>query len=275
MNARDEISFPSYANAFDQGLTLEALRARVPAVFASGADERLSDHYSFIPTSRVLSALMDAGFIAVDARQTQARHTSPLYARHVVRLRRRMETVQLRGYSLPEVVFLNSHDGTSRYELRLGIFRLVCSNGLIVSRGAFPAYCVAHRGKVVDEVVASALKVSEQFERLAAQVERMEARRLTRDEQVHFAERAIALRFPDPTRSGMHPSQLLTVRRREDLGDDLYTITNRVQEHLCRGGANRRAADGRLTRMRRITSIKREIELNSQLWDLATEVIAA
>jgi len=123
--------------------------------------------------------------------------------------------------------------------------------------------------------VASALKVSEQFERLAAQVERMEARRLTRDEQVHFAERAVALRFPDPTRSGMHPSQLLTVRRPEDLGDDLYTITNRVQEHLCRGGANRRAADGRLTRMRRITSIKREIELNSQLWDLATEVIAA
>ena len=67
----------------------------------------------------------------------------------------------------------------------------------------------------------------------------------------------------------------MTVRRPEDLGDDLYTITNRVQEHLCRGGANRRGADGRLTRMRRITSIKREIELNSQLWDLATEVIAA
>jgi hypothetical protein len=144
----------------------------------------------------------------------------------------------------------------SRYELRLGIFRLVCSNGLIVSRGAFPAYCVAHRGKVVDEVVASALRVSGQFEGLAAQVERMEARQLTRDEQLHFAERAIALRFPDPTRRGMHPSQLLTVRRPEDLAGDLYTITNRVQEHLCRGGANRRAADGRLTRMRRITSIR-------------------
>ena len=40
--------------------------------------------------------------------------------------------------SVPEVVFLNSHDGTSAYQLRMGIFRVVCTNGLIVSRGCVP-----------------------------------------------------------------------------------------------------------------------------------------
>lgn len=275
MTTNSDLSFPSHANVFDRGLSLEAVRERAPAVFAVSAHERLTAQYTFVSTAQVVNVLMDAGFIPVDARQTQARRASAMHARHVVRLRRRVETVELKGASVPEVVFLNSHDGTSRYELRLGLFRLVCSNGLIVSRGAFPAYCVAHRGDVVDEVVASAVKVSEQFESLAAQVERMEARQLSRAEQVRFAERALALRYPDPSQSGMSPSQLLIVRRPEDLANDLYTITNRVQEHLCRGGASRRTASGRLTRMRGISSIKREIDLNGRLWDLATEVLAA
>jgi putative addiction module killer protein len=92
----------------------------------------------------------------------------------------------------------SSHDGTSAYQLRMGLFRVVCTNGLIVSKGAFPAYCVSHRGNVVDEVIEAALKVSEQFETLAVQVERMEQRRVMKDEQLRFAERALALRYPDP-----------------------------------------------------------------------------
>jgi hypothetical protein len=274
MNSTFDLSFSSYANAFDRGLSLEAVRARAPAVFASAAHERTSSKYTFIPTERVLTGMMSAGFVPVEARQTQARRASPVHARHVVRLRRRFETVQLKG-SVPEVVFLNSHDGTSAYQLRMGLFRVACTNGLIVSRGAFPAYCVSHRGNVVEEVIAGALKVSEQFESLAIQVDRMEQRRMQKDEQLRFAERALALRYPDPTLAGMQPSQLLNCRRVEDTGDDLWTSLNRVQEALLRGGLSRRSANGRLTRTRRITSIREDVRLNSQLWDLASEVLAA
>ena len=52
-------------------LSLDALRERAPAVFASAAHERTSAKYTFIPTERVLSGLMNAGFVPVDARQTQ------------------------------------------------------------------------------------------------------------------------------------------------------------------------------------------------------------
>jgi hypothetical protein len=217
---------------------------------------------------------MNVGFVPVDVRQTRARRASPLHARHMVRLRRRFETVKLND-SVLEVLFLNSHDGTSAYQLRMGIFRVVCTNGLIVSRGAFPAYCVPHRGNVVDEVIVGALKVTERFESLAARVERMEQRHLPKDDQVRFAEQALALRFPDPAQSGMEPAQLLTCRRVEDLGDDLWRITNRVQENLLRGGLSRRSASGRLMRTRQITSIKHDIQINSQLWDLASAMLAA
>ena len=114
MNATSELSFSSHANAFDRGLSLDAVRTRAPAVFAASADERLSPKYTFLPTERVLTGLMSAGFLPVDARQASARRGSPLHARHVVRLRPRFETVQLRD-SVAEVVFLNSHDGTSAY----------------------------------------------------------------------------------------------------------------------------------------------------------------
>ena len=215
MNALSTLSFSSHASAFNRGLSLDTLHERTPAVFASAPYERTSSKYTFIPTERVLNGLMGAGFVPVDARQTQARRSSPAHARHMLRLRRRFETIALKD-AIPKIVFLNSHDGTSAYQLRMGSYRVVCTNGLIVSRGAFPAYCVSHRGDVVEEVVMGALKMAEEFDRLAAQVERMELRRLLKDEQLRFAEAALAIRFPDPTQRGMQPSQLPEDHHREE-----------------------------------------------------------
>jgi hypothetical protein len=191
----------------------------------------------------------------------------------MVRLRRRFETVHLKD-SVPEVVFLNSHDGTSSYQLRLGLFRAVCTNGLIVSVGAFPAYCVAHRGDIVDEVVTVALEASERFETLAGRVERMEQRLLAQDEQLGFARKALALRFPELDKAGMQPSQLLGCRRVDDSSNNLWTVFNRVQENLLGGGLIRHTESGRLSRTRRITSIREDVRLNGRLWDLAEEVLA-
>lgn len=187
MNTVASLAVSTHANAFQRGLSVEHIRVLAPAVFASSAHERMSERYTFIPTEWVLSGLVQAGFVPVDARQAQARKVHPMYARHVVRLRRRFETVGLRD-AIPEVVFLNSHDGTSAYQIRLGLYRVICINGLIVSRGAFPAWCVSHREGIVDEGVAGALELSERFEQLALRVERMEQGRLAKDEQLQLAE---------------------------------------------------------------------------------------
>ena len=274
MQTSTDLSFARHDNVFGRTLSLEALRQQAPAVFAASADEHRSPRYTFIPTERVLTGLMQAGFVPVETRQTQARTASPLHARHVVRLRRRLETVALRD-SIPEIVFLNSHDGSTAYQLRVGLYRAICTNGLIVSRSVFPTLSVAHRGNIVDDVVTHALGLSERFDILAAQVERMEQRRLFKDEQLAFAGRALALRYPDVARAGMAPSRLLNCRRIEDGGEDLYSVLNRVQENLLGGGLTRRSASGRLVRTRRITSIREDVRINSGLWDLAAEVLAA
>jgi len=96
-----DLSQSSHSSAFQQVLSPEVLRQSVPAAFAPSAHERLSASYTFVPTARVLDALCQAGFIPVEARQTRSRATSPLHARHLIRLRRRLETVSLRE-SVPE-----------------------------------------------------------------------------------------------------------------------------------------------------------------------------
>ena len=111
MDTSTNVSFSRYANIHSNSLTLEDVRRRAPAVFAESAHERTSSSYTFIPTDRILTGLMRAGFVPVDARQARARYSN-LHARHVIRLRRRVETIQLRD-SVPEIVCLNSHDTTS------------------------------------------------------------------------------------------------------------------------------------------------------------------
>lgn len=274
MNTLPVPSNSSYANAFDDALSLEQVRLRAPAVFAGQAHQRMSARYGFIPTQRVLQGLLEAGFTPVDARQAQTRRLSPQHARHLVRLRRRYETVSLKD-SVPEVVCLNSHDGTSGYQMRMGLFRVICTNGMIVSNGAFPGYCICHRGNVVEEVIRAALELAAQFPLLAKQVERMEACQLNEHEQIRLAERALALRYPQPAFCGLQPAQLLRCRRVEDAGSDLWRTLNRVQENLLRGGLSRQSASGRLVRTRGITAIRQEVRLNTALWDLAVERLAA
>ena len=225
----------AYGSAFARTLSSETLQHTAPAVFAPTAHERLTAAYTFVPTGRVLEALAEAGFFPVEARQTKTRTASPLHARHLIRLRRRLEVVALKE-AVPELLLLNSHDGTSAYQLKLGLYRAVCTNGLVVSVGSMPAWRVLHRGNVVDEVVRGALEMSERFGVLATQVERMERTILDEDQRLAFATEALALRFPNDRPGAVTPADLLRPRRSEDVGDDLWHVLNVLQEALLQGG---------------------------------------
>jgi hypothetical protein len=258
---------PSHSSAFQTALTADALRARVPAIYAPGAHERTSSSYTFVSTERVLDALGSVGFVPVEARQA-ARARSPMHARHLIRFRRRCETVALRD-SVPELLLLNSHDGTSAYQLRVGLFRVLCTNGLVVSMGIFPVWRVMHRGDVLQDVVCAALRISERFEQLAAAVERMEHTMLDAGQRLELAAHALALRFPNDAAGAMQPSQVLVARRAQDVGNDLWRTFNVVQENILRGGLVRRSASNRLTRTRGIRAIREDVRLNSALWEMA------
>jgi len=68
----------------------------------------------------------------------------------------------------------------------------------------------------------------------------------------------------------------VTPRRREDVGQSLWTSFNVIQENLIRGGlpGRRQTADGhiRRSRTRPINAIDQNVGLNRALWTLAEEM---
>jgi hypothetical protein len=258
---------PSYSNAFQSALSEDTLRARVPAIFATAAHERTSASYTFISTRTVLDALASAGFFSVEARQA-ARARSPVHARHLIRLRRHTETVRIRE-AIPELLLGNSHDTSAAYTLRAGLFRVVCTNGLVCSMGVFPVWRVTHRGDVLRDIVCAAIRISERFEALAVAVERMERTTLDAGQRLEFARDALALRYPKDAPGAIEPAQLLVPRRSEDTGNDLWHVFNTVQSAVIRGGLSRRSTSNRLTRTRAVNAIREDLRLNSRLWELA------
>ena len=260
-------------SAFAGALASSDLHERTPAAFAQTAYEGTSPRYVFLSTACVLETLAQAGFLPVAAAQTRTSEERRLHARHAIRLRRRYEYVALKD-TIPELLLVNGHDGRTATQLRVALFRVVCTNGLIVSMGDLSVWRFPHRGAILDDVAQAALAQAELFSEVGANVERMERTVLEEPQRLEFAERALALRYPEGRQGGMHPSQLLAVRREADVGHDLWRTYNCVQENLLKGGLTRRSPSNRLTQTRAITAIKEGIRLNTALWEMAMALAA-
>jgi hypothetical protein len=61
----------------------------------------------------------------------------------------------------PEVVVINSHDGACAFRLIAGLYRLVCSNGLMVSDGEIASIAVRHTGNILQDVVEGSYSIVE------------------------------------------------------------------------------------------------------------------
>lgn len=256
-------------------LDLEQIRHAAPAVFAENKHTSRSERYTYIPTSEVLAGLQREGFSPYEVRQGGSRDDAKRgFTKHLVRLRRQ-DAVTV-GDSLREIVLLNSHDGTSSYQLMSGLFRLVCSNGLVIADGEAQTIRVPHKGDIVGQVIDAAYTVIDDGRRIDANVSEMRALELNKGEQEAFATAAAALRFEDG-KTPIEPALLNDARRRDDHGADLWRTFNRVQENLERGGIGYTARDenGRRTAYRHtrpVNSIDGSVSLNRALWTLAAEM---
>jgi hypothetical protein len=252
----------------------DQIRRAVPAVFAEDKHGSRSDRYTYIPTSEVLAGLRREGFAPFEVRQGGSRDEEKRgFTKHLIRLRR--DGARAVGDSFREIILLNSHDGTSSYQLMSGMFRLVCSNGLVVADGFAQAIRIPHKGDIVGQVIDAAYTVIDQGAVIDNQVAEMRAIELKPAEQEAFAEAAAELRFEDG-RSPIKPSQINAPRRRDDVGADLWRTFNRTQENLVRGDINYTHTNDAGMRSRRSTrpvnGIDGNVTLNKALWTLAAKM---
>jgi len=252
-----------------EALDNEALFRHVPSVFAREAHDSRSDRYVYVPTIEIVEGLRREGWFPFFAVQAVPRDGDRIgHAKHMLRLRRDD------GIGKPEaaeVIIVNSHDGSTSYQMFAGMLRFVCTNSMIAGE-RFEEVRVHHKGGIQDQIIEGVYTVAEDFPRLIDATETMKETRLTQAEQTVLAEASLVARYGEDE-SPIRPDQIIQPRRREDVGQSLWQTFNVIQENLIRGGISgrRQTADGHIRRSqtRAINGIDQNVGLNRALWTLA------
>ncbi len=233
------------------------------------AHPRVSAKYKLVPTKLIAQKFFDLGFKVDDYKAVRVRDASRIgYQKHFVRLSHpSLLNTQHKDVKL-QLLVTNSHDGSSALSIKLGIFRLVCSNGLVVG-SVFEAVTLRHTGRIIEEIDGAVERMVAQVQKLDAYLTQMKSRTLSESEIKEFYDRAVKVRYGDKM-----AGQDVTIhaRRPDDTANDLFTVYNRVQETLIRG-SRVIGANGRERQRRGITNINKDVSINEQLFDLATEYL--
>jgi hypothetical protein len=253
----------------DRPLTDDQIIRATPSVFAESAHESRSSRYAYIPTIEVVNGLRSEGFEPFMACQARTRvEGKEAFTKHMLRFRHQD---QINGEEANEIILVNSHDGTSSYQMLTGCFRFVCHNGLICGE-THEDFRVRHSGNVVGNVIDGAYRVLNEFDHVDASKDSMKQIKLRPEHQQAFARAALQLRYESEENVPIESRQLNEARRFDDHGADLWHTFNRVQENLLRGGLSGHNANGRRTTTREVKGVSENIRLNRALWTLAEEM---
>ncbi|WP_185922828.1 DUF932 domain-containing protein [Hafnia paralvei] len=252
----------------DRPLTYEELMHYVPSVFGEDKHTSRSDKYTFIPTITLLENLQREGFEPFFACQSRVRDPSRReHTKHLLRLRR---AGQINGQQVPEIIILNSHGGESSFQLIPGYFRSVCTNSLVCGQ-SLGEVRVPHRGNVVEKVIEGAYEVLGVFDQVEEKREAMQSLMLPPPAQQALAKAALMYRFGEEHQP-ITESQVLSARRWQDEQNDLWSVFNRLQENLSKGGLSGHSAQGKRRRTRSVNGIDGDIKLNRALWVMVEEL---
>ena len=255
-------------------LTKDQIREIAPAVFTQKADKRTtSKHYVHIPTEKVIDDMATLGWGVVDTKQVKARKNAG-YQKHMVVFGN--DDITITGKDgdtvMPRILMTNSHDGKNSFQFQAGLYRLVCSNGLVIADAEFANMKIRHMGYDLNEL---STVISEIVEKLPLTVEcmnKLKAKELSEKEQIQFAKEALATRLSEKEISKYTSDdiiELLNPTRKEDNGNDMWSVYNVIQEKIIHGMFDVYGVEGKVRKARKIKNFKQDTKVNQELYELA------
>ena len=244
--------------------------------------EGLSHRYSHIPTTQIVNTIREAGWEFTSGTARKGRTPERIaHAAHVLRFSN-PNLPQVGGNRI-EAVLLNSHDGSTSFELGFGIYRLACANGLVVRTATVGSVRLVHSGLNLDNVFTAARSLVDRAPQVAETIERWSGTQLDHDLALQMSSRMARARWGDR----FVEADLLAPRRSDDTRSDLWTVFNRAQESVIRGGMdvtlrrNLHVQDGTVDGVtiesqttRKATAIRgalKQMRLNQDLFAIASE----
>jgi len=257
----------------NQPLSNEQINQLAPSAFATQPWYAQSARYAFVPTSNVIEGMRSAGFLPYNALQSRSRIADKsFFTKHILRFRPQDVSLTQVGDTTVEAILINSHDGTSAYELSLGAFRLACLNGMMVAEGITEIVKIRHTGNIIQNVIEATQNILLAAPKVVEAVQLWKTIDLKPTEARILAEEAHSLRFEEGA-VAPEAEKLLQPRRYADNGTDLWSTFNRIQENTVEGGLRTYApGTGRRNRTRPVVGIAENTKLNRSLWSLAAKM---
>ena len=166
-----------------------------------------------------------------------------------------------------------------------GIFRLVCSNGMVISTESFGEMKLNHRGYSFEEMRRLVGDRVVSIEEQVAVMNAMKDTTLMKEQQRELAMQGLLIRGQVSKKEEgkfrgkvdlLTLDEILTPERKEDKGNDLWNTFNVVQEKMVNGGFHTQLGlNTKVRKVRAIKSFEQDLTLNKQLFSAATELIAA
>lgn len=250
-----------------QPLSNEQLLKAAPSIFSETAIKGVSSRYAFVPTHSVLDTFKEAGYYPIMASESKVRNEHQGYQKHIIQFRSLDNILRPKANEeYADIVLTNSHNRTSSFIVDLAFFRIVCSNMLVVPSQSFVHHSIMHKGFNLSKVNNAISEVVSYMPKMKEQVESFKCISLSSLEQHSLASAAIDIRF-DRKLHEVSSNELLTVNRKEDKDNSLWTVFNRIQEAIIRGGVKGKNRNtGRSFTSKAITAIDANLKLNKELF---------
>lgn len=250
------------------GLTYDELRASAPSVMGTQRHpEKTTERFLFVNSMDIIDKLGDNGFIPVSAGQSRARLENQYYTSHVIRFRHEDDLGSDKDEVI-EYVMRNGHGapGNRKFDLRLGVFVTVCSNGLTVGK-TLQSFTMKHIGNMSEEALNAIHNLMGMSGRVTGIIEEMKSTQISYQQQVLLADKALSLRYPH---GSPFTGELINVPQLDaDYGNSVWNAYQRAQYALTRGGIRVNDQEtGRTRSLRRLTSVTNDATINDALFDL-------
>jgi hypothetical protein len=256
-------------------LSLEEAAKKAPAIMATAPAPHINlKRYTFTPTTEVISNMADLGFQVTDAKQSSTKlDLRSNWGTHFVTFQHPELSINGSDGKLeakPTIVLVNSHDGVTPFKFEMGLFRLVCSNGLMVKDKDFGSYNERHTRLNFEAVKQIMGEKVDKMKDVVGKISLWNMREMSAGDRIAFATEALAMRLSSDRKvEDYEINEILNSRRDADSSNTLWNVYNRVQENLIKGGfqMNNRQA-------RPISNPVQDMVLNQGLWQIAERFAA-
>ena len=256
-----------------QFLTKEQIRSKAGSVFTTHGSQNTSEKYTHIPTAKVVEDMELLGWGVIDAKEVKARKGIGFQKHLLVFRNNDLQITSENGDTVwPQILLTNSHNGKNAFTFTAGLFRMICENGLVISTQQFEKMKIRHMGYSFEELQATIRSMVEKLPLTVDALNKFRSVELGQEQALEFAKKAITTRFSEEEIENVNIDfeELLRPTRKEDEGQDLWSVYNVVQEKIIHGMFN--YSNGvKVRKARKIKNFEQDMKINEQLFEMAME----